>query len=303
MLYDASKYAFMFNQPHHQISIDEYMAGHDYIDRYRVFTTKHGDRLTMRVSPVWNTRSQVRAARKNATREQQQRYNEKMALERLTQKVDTNFTKDDLHVTLTYADDFLPDQAQATKDIKNFIRRVRGWRILHDYPPVKYVYVIEWSDGDGRRKRVHHHLILSGMPREAVKALWGKGRASVDELVPNKGSLAALVKYMAKQPGKKHSRKCVVSKNLITPKTTTADKKLNKKTVTKIVKDVKQYAPLIFEKHHPGYTLDTYKVYTSPYTAGAYIKVEMYKPRRKPTCLQPSSCPASTRTPTTRAKA
>ena len=44
---------------------------------------------------------------------------------------------------------------------------------------MKYAYVIEFGGKDGRRKRVHHHVIMSGMDRDKAEALWnGRGYAT-----------------------------------------------------------------------------------------------------------------------------
>ena len=98
----------------------------------------------------------------------------------------------------------------------------------------KYVYVIEWED-DGETKRVHHHVIMSGMDRETAETIWGAGRTNAARLQPDDAGLEALARYITKGTGHaKHSKRWGASKGLKKPKITTADKKISKRQMARM---------------------------------------------------------------------
>lgn len=149
--------------------------------------------------------------------------NDKNAKKKLIRKINANFTKADIWVTLTYKNG-VPDEEQARKDIRNYLRRVREWRRKRGMTELKYVYVIEYGGKDGRRKRVHHHVVMSGMDRSAAEELWnGKGWANAKKLQPDEYGLEALARYVTKEAN--GGKRWCASRNLSEPKETTADTK------------------------------------------------------------------------------
>ena len=285
MAYSVQDYEFLFNTPAGELKEGAFEAlRHKNVFRYRAKTITSGDVVEIEIFPVWNTQNEVRAAKANTTKEAQANVNDRNTKKALIRKINTNFTKEDLHVTLTYGRGELPNEEQARRDMRNFIRRVRDYRKRNGLPELKYVYVIEFSDGDGRRTRVHHHVIMSGMDRQAVKSLWPYGRASVDELEPEDGSLEGLARYITKQPNQtKQTKRWQASRNLKPPKITTADTKLSRCQAERLAEDVKAAAPQIFGKLFSDYALDLCTVKSSEYVAGAYIYAHMHKapPPRK----------------------
>ena len=278
-VYSAQDYDFLFNTPAGELQEDAFETlRHKNVFRYRVKTIRSGGVVEVEIFPLWNTQSESRAARALTTRDTQQKLNARNAKKTLIRKINTNFTRDDYHAVLTYAGGFLPNEKQARRDMRAFIKRVRNYHKKNGLPPLKYVYVIELSDGDGRRTRVHHHVILSGdAPREVIKNLWPHGRVRVDELEPENGTLEGLARYITKQHGKKQSKRWACSHNLKLPHITTADTKLSKKQAERLAADVKAEAPRIFRKHFSDYALDVCTVNTSEYVAGAYIYARMHK--------------------------
>jgi len=248
--------------------------------RYRAKTIKCGDVLEIEIFPIWNTQNEVRAAKANTTREAQANVNERNAKKSLIRKINTNFSAADLHITLTYSRGELPNEETARRDMRNFIRRVRNYHKKHNLPVLKYVYVIEFYSGDGRRTRVHHHVIMSGgADRQDVKSLWPYGRARVDELEPDDGTLEGLARYITKQPGKIiQTKRWAASRNLRPyDKVTFSDTKISKKQAERLAADMSEAAPAIFGKLFKDYTFDDCTVKGSEYVSGAYIYAKMYK--------------------------
>ncbi|MDR2513761.1 MAG: hypothetical protein LBD02_00950 [Christensenellaceae bacterium] len=254
---------------------------HKDIFRYRAATIKSGQVLEVEVYPLWNTKNEVRAAKVHSSREAQQNLNDRNAKKKLIRKINANFTPEDLHVTLTYKRGVLPEEEQARRDIRNFIRRVRTYRRKNGLSELKYVYVIEFYNGDGRRTRVHHHVIMSGMDRKTVKSLWPHGSVRVDELEPEDGTLEGLARYITKQPTK--SKRWQASRNLKEPTITTADTKISKRQAERMAQDMDAAAPMIFSKLFPEYDFDEVAVKSSKFVAGAYIYAKMHlKPEPPP---------------------
>ena len=247
--------------------------------RYRAKTIKCGDRLEIEIYPIWNTSNEVRAAKAHTTREAQAIVNERNAKKSLIRKINTNFGVADLHITLTYGNVPLPDEGQARRDMRNFIRRVRRQRKKQNLPELKYVYVIEFFSADARRTRVHHHVIMSGgMDRQGIRALWPHQQTRIDELQPADGTLEGLARYITKQPGNTQSKRWAASRNLRPyDKMTWADTKISKKQAERMAADMNEAAPAIFGKLNQDYTYDGCSVKGSEYVSGVYIYAKMYK--------------------------
>ena len=275
------KYEFLFNQTLGELQAARAPSvNHKTVFCYRTRTIKSGDHLEVEIYPVWNTQNEYRAARQNTSREAQVNLNERNAKRNLVRKVNTNFGEHDYHITLTYDPKWiLPNEEQARRDMQNYIRRVRHYRNKHGLPPLKYIYVIEFYTGDGRRTRVHHHVIINGgVERKVLKDLWTFGRARVDELEPEDGSLEGLARYITKQPGKIiKSKRWACSRNLKPPKITTSDHKISKRQAERMAADMKAEAPAIFNKIFGEYTFDKCSVKGSDYVSGVYVYTTMYK--------------------------
>jgi hypothetical protein len=281
MLYSGQNYEFLFTDSWGELKAAAVEAVQNKnVFRYRARTIKSGDVLEIEIFPIWDTRNEIRSAKAHTTKAAQKNLNEKNARKNLIRKINTNFGEDDYHITLTYGRGVLPTEDQARRDMRNFIKRVRNYHKKNGLPELKYVYVIEFYSGDGRRTRVHHHVIMSGgADRQAIKDLWPHGhRVNVDELEPEAGSLEGLARYITKQQGKlAPSRRWTTSRNLKKPKITTSNTKISKKQAERLAADVKEAAPVIFGKLFGEYTFDDCTVKGSEFVSGAYIYAKMYK--------------------------
>lgn len=241
---------------------------------YRVKTIKSGDMLECEIYPIWIQRYEAsRAKRVSKTRLAQRNLNDKNAKKLIIRIINTNFTADDLAVDLTYRGD-LPNEDQARRDIQNYIRRIKDYRRKHGLPELKYVYVIEFDDTEGGRKRIHHHMIMNSMDRDVLEKLWGKGYANSRRLQPNEFGLEGIARYMTKDP--RGTKRWSASRNLESPKVTIADHKVTKRRVEKIAR-YEDTAQDIFQKLYPGYAFNDIKIKYSDFVSGAYLYVRMRK--------------------------
>lgn len=265
---------------------------------YRTTTTLAGDTLVAEIYPAWGRKKKTEAkrARHNLTPERIQKYNEQRARFRLELLLDTNFTADDLNMTLTYTD--APTEAEARKDVKNYIARLKRERKKRGLPEMKYVYALE-DERDGRKKQLHCHLVMSGgIDRKDAEKIWRKGSAArgfanCDQLQPDKEGLRKLAFYIydqnrGKEAAKgKHHYSC--SKNLTEPKVRSSMSRVGNAKVRKMARDFNAVAPAIMEKVYPGFefvrglkfqenesgTMSESCVRFSDYTDGVYIRVMM----------------------------
>ena len=273
--YSAERYEALFEQPNGIEGADNVLRA-DEPGRYRCKTIKHGDQLDVEIYPVWQTAAENRKAKAALTRAAQAKQNEKNARKRLVRKINTNFTAEDLELTLTYDGDHVPDLEGARRDMQNYIRRVKRWRKAHGLPEIKYVYVIEYAGADGGPKRVHHHVIMSSMDRDAAEELWGKGRANSARLQPDENGLEGIARYITKSlPRFKSEKRWICSKNLKEPTVTVADTKISRPKAARLAHDAEAYGKDLFEHLYPGYILNDVEVKTSAYVAGAYIYAKM----------------------------
>ena len=266
--------------------------------RFRTKTIRSGNVLEVEIYPIWPTRSEERRMKSKVTRAVQEAVNDRNARKKLDRLVNTNFGPDDLLVTLTYAG-APPDQRTAAKDIRNYLRRVRYWRQKHGLPDLKYIYVQEWEDaaegpqpvqmvfegfedagpggrGTGKAKRIHHHVIMSGMDRDAAESLWKAGRVNARKLQPDEFGLRDLTGYLLKAP--KTKKRWYGSRNLKQPKITVSDHKFSRKQIWKLASRMESEAWPVLRKVYPGYaTVMEPVVRSSDFCSGFYVYARMYK--------------------------
>lgn len=83
----------------------------------------------------------------------------------------------------------------------NFLRRVKDAREKKGLPPIRYIYVTEWTESEKYGLRWHHHVIMSGdgMTREEVEAKWTdkhKGFCNTRCAQPNERHLSGFARYL-----------------------------------------------------------------------------------------------------------
>ncbi|GHV27560.1 hypothetical protein FACS18948_5130 [Clostridia bacterium] len=245
---------------------------HGEVSNYRARTITSGQMLEVEAYPIWRTQTEARRAKGHESRTAQKNLNAKNARKRFVRKINANFTEEDLCITLTYAGE-PPNLEQARKDMQNYIRRVRNWRQKRGMPELKYVYVIEYED-EGKKRRIHHHVIMSGMDRDAAETLWGKGWANTKRLQPDEHGLEAVARYIIKNP--RGSKRWSASRNLVEPRETVADKKLSRRQVERMAQGLEESACAIFSKLYPNHEFIDCTLKRSEFVAGAYVYARMH---------------------------
>jgi hypothetical protein len=281
--YSAERWEYLFDKPF-EIDGNIGRLNHDDVFCYRVKTIKSGAVCECEVFPIWNTVEQPKSAKGNSTRKAQRDLNRRNSIKKCTRLADTNFTPNDCHITLTYDPKYgLPDEAQARRDIRNYLRRARI-QAARDGRELKYIYVIEYFSGDGRRTQVHHHVLLAGLDRNEAERLWTKGRRNADQLQPDNGTLEPLIRYILKSPQSgKGAKRWQGSKNLKKPIMTVADTKITKRQAERLADDIDTAGVHIFGAQFPTYKIDEIAMRRSDFVSGAYCYVKMHKiiPRTK----------------------
>lgn len=247
---------------------------------YRTRTTKAGPRLECEIYPIWARSQKVRAraARENLTPEAMKRLNDERGRRYLVQLADANFGENDIHLTLTYAGN-APDYAQAQKDVRNFIAKLKRRREKMGLSELKYIYTIE-SDEEGQKNRTHIHMLTSGgMDRSEVEKIWRKGYANADRLQPTENGLEAIARYLIKQ--QRNRRRWSASKNLKKPSVRTSDTKASNAKVRRAASGFENEARTVMEKMYPGYRFVSASVRYSDVVEGVYLYAVMRKERSK----------------------
>lgn len=108
----------------------------------------------------------------NPTPDDVKKVNQKRREEKLRRIILTNFKRDDVYLTLTYAKE--PESyKEAKKKLSKFLRTLRR-KYRKAGKELKYIYTTE-----SRGKRIHHHLLLNyenGVcSRELVQECWKEG--------------------------------------------------------------------------------------------------------------------------------
>lgn len=242
---------------------------------YRTRTTLAGEQLTVEVYPIFGREQQARAraAMKCKTREAMERVNLRNARRRIVDLANANFGREDVHLTMTYAQ--APSYDRAQKDVVNFLARVRRMRKRLGLPEVKYIYAIEDNE-DGEKKRIHVHMLMSGgISREELEKCWKKGLINADRLKPDENGLEAIAKYLTK--AQKNRKKWISSKNLKQPKVRVSDTKLSNGKVRKIARGLENEAKDVLRRAYHGYEYVACSVHYSDVVDGCYIKAKMRK--------------------------
>lgn len=260
--------------------------GHQAVGLYRTKRIVSGDYIEYEGYPVWQSQREASRAKKaNPTEAAQRAQNEKDSRKKLVRLLNTNFTEADLSITLSYAGEEPGSLEQARKDMQNYLRRVKRWREKQGLPELKYVYIIEYLSADGRKKRVHHHVVMSGMDRDKAEELWGMGRANSHRLQPDDYGYEGLGRYVVKTKGKRpeNEKAWTGSRNLKKPRVTVSDRRLTRKAIEQGITDENELRERI-QRQEPGYIVNDISIKTSDYVPGAYVSVRLRRvaPRGSP---------------------
>ncbi len=289
MGYSARKHEVLFDRQIDKADLlpREWAAllGHKAVGRYRTKRVEAGDYIEYESFPVWQWRREASRARRAQPTEQAQRnLNQANSRKRMVRLTNTNFTPEDLFITLTYAGIQPTTLAEAKKDVQAFIRRVKRRREKDGLPELKYIYCVEYAK-DGRKARVHHHIVMSGMDRDTVEQLWGKGRANANKLQPDEYGFEGLTRYMTKTQGQRApgERLWSCSRNLEEPKVTYSDRRLSKRAIEKGIADDATLRAAV-ERLEPDCIVNDITIKRSDYVSGVYTHIRMrrVRPREKP---------------------
>lgn len=248
------------------------------IKKYRTKRVQAGPVMDIMIYPVWIRQEEAARAKKAmATRAAQAAQNEKDARRKLRWLINANFGERDLALTLTYKGDDPASIEDARKDVGNYIRRVQHWRKKQGMDPARYIYVIEC--GEGKRARVHHHILMTGMDRDVAERLWSRGRANSSRLQPDERGLEGLARYISKDP--KGKKRWGYSKGLKRPTVTVSDSRVSRRQVDRMAFD-EQEARRCMERLAPGYVVNEVEVRISPVVSGLYITASLHKEGKMP---------------------
>lgn len=247
--------------------------------KYIVKTIQSGDMLESEIYPVYEKRKDVpRREKEKLSKEIQEKLNEKNAKKKYVRIVNTNFTKNDLMVTLTYQDKYLPTEKQAKKDVVNYLNRIKRYRKKMGLEELKYVYVLEFVDEAVQHKskkiRVHHHIIMNAMDRDIAEDIWGKGRAEAKRLQPDEFGLEGMARYMVKDS---RGKRWYGSRNLKKPTVKRAITKLTKRRAEKLALNENMHEEIFEALYSNKYKFNDCNTFISDITGGFYLYCRMRK--------------------------
>ena len=257
---------------------------------YRITDIICGDNyITSRIYPEYRTVKHSRAKKAKPTSEVRALLNEKNQKEYLAHLASTNFTDRDYYITLTYNDEHLPkNYDEAVRELKKYIARAK-YRAAKQGKTLKIIAVTGYGS---KRKRLHHHLIISGcfMPYEIID-LWkgrekkSRGFVEVNPLQFNQFGVAIdnLLKYFYKHI--EENKKLGItgsgyyrSRNLAEPEYRSRSGKLSHKQI-EWARTFTDFS--VFERMHPDYALADVVTFHNDVNGGYYFTVRYYRPPNK----------------------
>lgn len=245
--------------------------------KYMVKTIQSGNMLESEIYPVYEKRKDIpRRDNEKSSKESQYNLNDKNARKNFIRKVHANFGKDDLLITTTYEDKYLPTQKQAKKDVQNYIRRLKNYREKHGLPEMKYIYVLEYVDEEEQHKskkiRVHHHILINRMDRDAAEDLWKRGRVEARRLQPDDFGLEGIARYLLKDP---RGKRWYGSRNLKGPVVNRSVSKLTKRKAEQMALNQDMFSEIFEKMYSDKYKYNDCQIYHSDITCGFYLYCRM----------------------------
>ncbi len=145
-------------------------------------------------------RARVPRDKTKKTTKEREYYNNRKSETRTRRSANTNFTEDDLHVTLTATT--FKNLEEFSKMMTRFLERLRYHFRVSKLGKLKYIY----SYGEHAEKSkdnkfgVHSHIIMSGMSTDELEKIWKKdkdaGHIQFSKLrFDNKGGIGGLIAY------------------------------------------------------------------------------------------------------------
>ena len=246
---------------------------------YRMKTITSGNYRECEIYPIFTSKAVAqRGKRKKETRKVQRLLNRKNARKKLVRLLNTNFSEKDLWATFTYDNEHLPkDKEAAHRYFRNYLRRLDYWMEKNGYGALKYVFVTEYID-DGRKVRIHHHLICNFPDRDLCEAKWkGGARTYTRRLQPDDSGLEGLARYITKSRALevKNEKMWSASHNLLQPKVTVSDTAVTRRRMSRICLDYAE-AEDFLRKRNDGYSITgEVEIKFSEFVPGAYLYAKM----------------------------
>ena len=269
--------------------------------KYREKIYRCGEYLEVDVFPVYAKASGRRKAKYKPTSAMQERLNQRNAEKALTRLLNENFNEYDISLTLTYDDKYLPETfEEASRDVDNFLRRLRRLRKKLGLAELKYVRI----PGPGR---IHFHIPMSGgIDDKTLQKLWPYGYANAIHFEFNENGIEGHAHYIAKQfeednysgedllslldideetgevmgevseKRRKNKKRYTCSKNIIRPQPEERDGRISAARVEEIA-TIDSSSRSVFEKMYPGYCFVSCQPYYNSENGGYYLQVKMYK--------------------------
>lgn len=160
----------------------------------------------------------ARAERKKISSEGKKKINAMHRRWKLMQLLGCNFESgQDLFICLEYEDEV--DEKEASLRLREFHKRAKKVWAKHE-EPYKYICITETHSKDGDVCRLHHHLVLSGLPFPAlaiITALWGNGAVDVRTLRELTDNFSDTCSYLLKERREAGKRAYSTSHNLEHP--------------------------------------------------------------------------------------
>ena len=269
--------------------------------KYREKIYKCGDYFEADIFPVFAKANKRRKAKYKPTSDMQTRLNQRNAERYLTRLLNLNFTEEDISVTLTYEDKYLPNTfEEAEADVYNFFRRLKRLRKKLGLSEIVYVKIA----GPGR---FHFHIPMTGgIDDKAIQKLWPYGYANIIHFEFNENGIEGHARYIASQfedldeidifsvfdineetgevtekDGRisaraKGKRRYSCSRNIKRPVAEEYDGRISASRVEELA-TVDSGSRTAFEKMYPGYCLADCKPYYNAENGGYYLHVRMYR--------------------------
>lgn len=246
---------------------------------YRMKTITSGDYRECEIYPIFNSKAVVkRGKKKKETRKVQMLLNRKNARKKLIRLLNANFTKNDLWATFTYDKEHLPpNKEEANRFCWNFVRRLAYWMKKNGYGELKCILATEYID-DGRKVRIHHHLVSNFPDRDICELKWkGGARTQTRRLQPDDSGFEGLARYITKSREfkGKHERMWSATRNLVQPKVTVSDTAVTRKRMTKMCLSYFDAEDFLRAKNEGYLITGEIEIKFSDYVPGAYLYAKM----------------------------
>ena len=274
-LYEDYDYEEIYNKElTREEEIEDLRINNNYV--YMRTTTISGEMVEASIYPVWKCNNDIpRGKRKGKSREAQKKLNNKNSRKNVVRLMNTNFIKDDLYISPTYKDGYLPNEKRARQDIRNYLARIRRWRKRNGIiEPLKYIYSVGFeSDPEHSKKvRIHHHIIINKMDRDVVEDLWGLGRCESRRLKPDDFQFEGVARYIANQGPEKIGHSQNLKKPIVTKDRTT----LTRRKAENLALNENEYKEFFEKKYKDCIYLDC-KTYQSEDFPGVYFYARLRK--------------------------